>query len=345
MDIKEVRANAKERMKGFCRVCPVCDGRACAGETPGMGGIGTGSAFMNNVAALAGIRLNMRLIHEVKKPVTETEVLGFRLRLPVLAAPIGGTSFNMGGALSEAEYARAIGSGCREAGIVGCVGDGAPDELHEAGNAAITAEGGWGIPFIKPWEGEELERKMCRAAATGTRVLGMDIDAAGLIALARMGRPVSPKTCAELAAIVDRSHELGMKFVLKGIMTVEDAIAAERAGCDGIVVSNHGGRALDHTPGTIEVLPAIAAQVKGRMAVLMDGGIRDGLDVLKALAFGADAVLIGRPFCLAAVGGGSEGVKLTADHLYNQLVRSMVLTGCPSVREAGRHLVSTAHLA
>ena len=73
----------------------------------------------------------------------------------------------------------------------------------------------------------------------------MDIDAAGLIALARMGRPVSPKTCAELAAIVDRSHELGMKFVLKGIMTVEDAIAAERAGCDGIVVSNHGGRALD----------------------------------------------------------------------------------------------------
>lgn len=60
---------------------------------------------------------------------------------------------------------------------------------------------------------------------------------------------------------------------------------------------------------------------------------------------GADAVLIGRPFCLAAVGGGSEGVKLTADHLYNQLVRSMVLTGCPSVREAGRHLVSTAHLA
>ena len=144
MDIKEVRANAKERMKGFCRVCPVCDGRACAGETPGMGGIGTGSAFKNNVAALAGIRLNMRLIHEVKKPVTETEVLGFRLRLPVLAAPIGGTSFNMGGALSEAEYARAIVSGCREAGIVGCVGDGAPDELHEAGNAAIAAEGGWG---------------------------------------------------------------------------------------------------------------------------------------------------------------------------------------------------------
>lgn len=66
----------------------------------------------------------------------------------------------MDAALSEAEYARPIVSGCREAGIVGCVGDGAPDELHEAGNAAITVEGSWGIPFIKPWEGEELERKM-----------------------------------------------------------------------------------------------------------------------------------------------------------------------------------------
>ncbi|MFQ8735375.1 MAG: hypothetical protein ACLSAH_04410 [Bilophila wadsworthia] len=87
MDIKEVRANAKERMKGFCRVCPVCDGRACAGETPGMGGIGTGSAFKNNVAALAGVRLNMRLIHEVKKPVTETEVLDSGCACPCWPLP------------------------------------------------------------------------------------------------------------------------------------------------------------------------------------------------------------------------------------------------------------------
>lgn len=233
MDIKEVRANAKERMKGFCRVCPVCDGRACAGETPGMGGIGTGSAFKNNVAALAGVRLNMRLIHEVKKPVTETEVLGFRLRLPVLAAPIGGTSFNMGGALSEAEYARAIVSGCREAGIVGCVGDGAPDELHEAGECRhhrrrrlgdsvhqAVGRRGTGAQDV---QGRSHRNPCARYGHRRSR----------LIALARMGRPVSPKTCAELAAIVDRSHELGMKFVLKGIMTVEDAIAAERAGCDG----------------------------------------------------------------------------------------------------------------
>lgn len=342
MDIKEVRARARERMKGYCRVCPVCDGRACAGETPGMGGIGTGSAFRNNVSALAAVRLNMRLVHDVKQPVTETNVLGFDLRLPVLAAPIGGTAFNMGGSLTEAEYAQAIVSGCRAGGIIGCTGDGAPDELYKAGNAAIAAEAGWGIPCIKPWGGEELERKLRSAAEAGARVLLMDIDAAGLIALARMGRPVSPKTPAELAAIADRVHALGMKFVLKGVMTPADAVAAEHAGCDGIVVSNHGGRALDHTPGTIEVLPAVAAAVRGRMAVLMDGGIRDGLDVLKALALGADAVLVGRPYCLAAVGGGAEGVKLLTEQLHSQLVSGMVLTGCGSVREAGRHLVNMA---
>lgn len=86
MDIKEVRANAKERMKGFCRVCPVCDGRACAGETPGMGGIGTGSAFKNNVAALAGVRLNMRLIRGQEARHGNGGV-GFRLRLPCWPLP------------------------------------------------------------------------------------------------------------------------------------------------------------------------------------------------------------------------------------------------------------------
>lgn len=339
MDIQELRARARERMKGYCRVCPVCDGRACAGETPGMGGIGTGASFQNNIRALAAVQWNMRLIHEVKRPETETSLLGMTLRVPVLAAPVAGTAFNMGGFLDEAAYAAAVVSGCRTAGIVGCVGDGAPDELHQAGNAAIAAEGGWGIPFIKPWDGEELEAKIVRAAVTGARVLGMDLDAAGLIALARMGRPVSPKSPQELAGIVERVHREGMRFVLKGVMTPEDARAAERAGCDGIVVSNHGGRVLDHTPGTIEVLPAIAEQVKGRMAVLVDGGIRNGGDVLKALALGADAALVGRPYAMAAMGGGAEGVAEYTERLRNELLQAMLLTGCASVGEAGRHLI------
>lgn len=106
--MKEILENARKLMKGYCRVCPVCDGRACAGEVPGMGGLGTASAFKANLAALAAYRFNMRLVHDVKKPQIRTTILGKSLSLPVLAAPIGGVSFNMGGGVSEAAYIEAL---------------------------------------------------------------------------------------------------------------------------------------------------------------------------------------------------------------------------------------------
>ena len=84
----DFRETAKERMKGFCRVCPVCDGRACAGEVPGMGGLGTGSSFKANVDALAKLKFNMRTIHAATEPDTRTELLGLPLSMPVLAAVI-----------------------------------------------------------------------------------------------------------------------------------------------------------------------------------------------------------------------------------------------------------------
>jgi 4-hydroxymandelate oxidase len=91
-------------------------------------------------------------------------------------------------------------------------------------------------------------------------------------------------------------------------MCVEDAVAALNAGADAIVVSNHGGRILDHTPGTADILPEIVSAVKGKALILVDGGLRTGYDVLKMLALGADGVLIGRDIIRAAVGGGKEGV-------------------------------------
>lgn len=340
MEMKEIRAQARERMKGFCRVCPVCDGRACAGEVPGMGGLGTGSAFRNNISALDRVRLNMRLIHDVKHPSTETVVLGLPLRMPVLAAPVGGVAFNMGGQLTEEQYIEAIVSGCKESGIVGCTGDGVPPFIHESGFAAISKEQGWGIPFIKPWDSAELDEKLMKASRTGCSVIGMDIDAAGLITLARMGRPVAPKSPAELAAIVRRVHDMGMKFVLKGVMTKEDALIASRVGCDGIVVSNHGGRVLDHALGAAEVLPGITSLVRGRMAILVDGGIRAEGQHLEHIHTVADAVLLGRPFIIAAMGGEAEGVRTFAATLHDELVQAMLLTGCESVRETGLRLVS-----
>lgn len=337
--MKEVRENAKELMKGFCRVCPVCNGKACAGEVPGMGGLNTASAFRNNVEALAAVQLNMRLIHDAVQPDTSTTVLGVPLSMPVMAAPIGGVSFNMGGGITEEEYVDAILGGCKEQGVIGCTGDGVPPFIIDAGMDGIAKVDGHGIPFIKPWDSDELDQKLDRALASNCPVVGMDIDAAGLVTLRKMGRPVSPKTAAELKAIVDKVHAAGRKFVLKGIMTVVDAQLAVEVGADAIVVSNHGGRVLDHTPGGAEVLPEIADAVKGRITIMADGGVRDGFDVIKMLALGADVVLIGRPFSIAAVGGKADGVVKYIETLRGQLVQSMVLTGCKTVKDIGRHIL------
>ncbi|WP_167941952.1 alpha-hydroxy-acid oxidizing protein [Desulfobaculum xiamenense] len=337
--MKDVRARAREAMKGYCRVCPVCDGRACSGEVPGMGGLGTGSAFRANVTALAGVKLNMRLMHGAAQPDTATSALGLDFDIPVLAAPIGGVSFNMGGALSEDAYVDAILGGCRASGIVGCTGDGVPPFIIDAALGGIRKVDGHGIVFIKPWDGEELEQKLEAAFDTGARVFGMDVDAAGLITLRKMGRPVSPKTPEQLREIIAMVHAAGGKFILKGVMTVDEAELAITVGADAIVVSNHGGRVLDHTPGTAEVLPDIAEAVHGRICIIVDGGVRDGVDVLKMLALGADLVMIGRPFAVAAIGGGQEGVAAYVAALKAQLTQAMVLTGCANVAEADRRIL------
>jgi isopentenyl diphosphate isomerase/L-lactate dehydrogenase-like FMN-dependent dehydrogenase len=328
--MKEIRKTARDLMTGFCRVCPVCNGKACAGEVPGMGGLGTGSAFMANVQALAKYTFNMRLVHDITEPDTSTTLLGLKLSMPVLAAPIGGISFNMGGKRTEEEYITAIIDGCKQAGIIGCTGDGVPPFIHEAGFAAISAAGGHGIPFIKPWEDAELYEKLSKAENCGALILGMDIDAAGLITLRKMGRPVSPKSVDTLREIISK---IGAKFIVKGVMTPEDATLALEAGADAIVVSNHGGRVLDHTPGTAEVLPNIAAEMKGKLGIIVDGGVRTGADVLKMLALGADAVMIGRPFSIAAMGGLTEGVTTFIAALRTELMQAMVMTGTKSIEK------------
>jgi len=333
--MEDIRKAARDRMKGYCRVCPVCDGKACVGEVPGMGGIGTGAAFQANIRALAARRFNMRLIHDVVDPETRTEILGKRLDFPVLAAPIGGVSFNMGGKISENDYITAKLEGCMDKGILGCTGDGVPEFIHQTGFSVIKSMGGQGIPFIKPWDDPELFKKLELAADTGASVIGMDIDAAGLITLKFMG-PVTPKSPEKLREIIKTTPT---KFILKGIMTPDEARIAVEVGADAIVVSNHGGRVLDHTPGVAEVLPAVADAVKGRITILADGGVRTGADVLKLLALGADAVMIGRPFSIAVMGGLKQGVIQYIEQLKSELVQAMVLTGCTDVNTVDRSIL------
>ena len=138
-------------------------------------------------------------------------------------------------------------------------------------------------------------------------------------------------TVAELREIIEY---IKVPFILKGIMTVKGAQKALEAGAAGIVVSNHGGRVLDQCPATAEVLPEIAAALKGTgVKILVDGGIRTGVDVFKALALGADGVLICRPFVTAVYGGGAEGVKCYIDKLAGELADTMQMCGAHTLAE------------
>ena len=157
----------------------------------------------------------------------------------------------------------------------------------------LEKQGGNGIAIIKPWENANVIEKIKLAEKAGAFAIGMDIDACGLITLALHGKPVMPKTVEEIKEIVESTK---LPFILKGIMTADEAKLAVEAGVAAIVVSNHGGRVLDQTPGVADVLQEIVEEVKGKVIILADGGVRSGADILKMLALGADAVLIGRPF-------------------------------------------------
>lgn len=125
--------------------------------------------------------------------------------------------------------------------------------------------------------------------------------------------------------------QTSLPFVLKGIVTVEDARLCRKYGMDGIIISNHGGRQEGSGRGTLDVLPAIAAEIKGRMPVLLDGGIRRGSDIFKALALGADAVAVGRPYLWGLGAFGQEGVEKALALLQTELVRTMMYAGTPSL--------------
>lgn len=336
MNLKEVRQAAREKMKGYCRVCKTCNGIACAGEVPGMGGIGTGFAFTANILALADVRLNLRTIHDAKDPDISTNILGIDLSMPILSAPITGSEYNMGGAIPEAEYIRMAISGSKSAGTVGMCGDGGNPVFYTSGIEAIKEAGGCGIPIIKPRENLKVIEMAKQAEEIKAPAVGMDIDGAGLVTMTLMGQPVGPKNLGELKEIIS---SVAQPFIIKGIMTTDEAKLALEAGAAAIVVSNHGGRILDSTPGVARVLPAIAREMKGKITILADGGVRSGIDVLKYLALGADAVLVGRPVIIGAFGGGAEGVQLVLETMANELKQAMILTGCKDIKSINSSII------
>lgn len=336
MNYKEVLKNAKENLNGACRVCPVCNGKACMGEVPGMGGKGTGEAFTINISALSNYKINMRVIHDAKNPDTSTEIFGRKMSLPIFAAPVSGTSLNMGGKITEKDYISWVVSGCLDSEVYPMVGDSAVDTFLLDNLEVLKQNKGYGIAIIKPWENKNVIDKIKLAEEAGAFAVGMDIDAAGLITLALHGKPVGPKNLNEIKEIIKSTK---LPFILKGIMTPDEAELAVQAGVSAIVISNHGGRVLDQTPAVCDVLPEIAKRVKGKVTILADGGVRSGVDILKMIALGADAVLIGRPFVTASFGGQREGVSTYIETLRSELKSAMVLTGCNSIKDINGRVI------
>ncbi|WP_198419393.1 alpha-hydroxy-acid oxidizing protein [Geomonas terrae] len=339
--VADVLKVAREKMYPRCRVCPECDGVACSGEVPGMGGLDSGRAFRNNLQALAKYDLKMRTFHDVKKPDTSVTIFGAKLSMPILSGITGGVTYNMGlgGKVGEDEYAEGIIGGCVLAGTIGFAADGIGDPLatYETRLKTVAKYKGRAVAQIKPRSQADIIQRIRLIEATGAPFFAIDIDSAGRAARALPGQTVEPKTLEQLREIA-RSTKL--PFVVKGVMTPEEAVAAYKVGAAGIVVSNHGGRVLDHTPGTAQVLPAIADKVKGKMTIFVDGGIRYGADVLKMLALGADAVLVGRPLVRGSVGGGAEGVAAILKKMQDELVVAMTLTGTADVKKVSRDILA-----
>ena len=336
MTYQEILANARTCMGPYCKSCPTCNGLACKNTVPGPGAKGIGTGFIRNYQKWQELCVNMDTICENKPVDTSFELFGQKVDIPVFAAPVGAMTLHYGDKYNDLQYNDILVSACAEAGIAAFTGDGTNPAVMEAAAEALKKAGGCGVPTIKPWNMETIQEKLALVKAADPFAIAMDIDAAGLPFLKNLTPPAGSKTVDELKQVVELAEK---PFILKGIMTVSGAKKALEAGAKAIVVSNHGGRVLDQCPATAEVLPAIADAVGGRMTILVDGGIRTGMDVFKALALGADAVLIGRPFVNMVYGGGAEGVQVYVDKLKAELSDTMAMCGAHSLSDIKRSMI------
>ena len=336
MTYQEILANARTCMGPYCKSCPTCNGLACKNTVPGPGAKGIGTGFIRNYQKWQELCVNMDTICENKPVDTSFELFGHKVALPVFAAPVGAMQLHYGDKYDDLAYNDILVTACAQAGIAAFTGDGTNPAVMEAAAEALKKNGGCGVPTVKPWNMDTIRQKMELVKAADPFAIAMDIDAAGLPFLKNLTPPAGSKTVEELKEIAAMA---GKPFILKGIMTVNGALKALEAGASGIVVSNHGGRVLDQCPATAEVLPAIVDAVDGKMTVLVDGGIRTGMDVFKALALGADAVLIGRPFVNMVYGGGAEGVQVYVDKLKAELADTMAMCGAHSLADINRSML------
>ncbi|TLZ99744.1 MAG: alpha-hydroxy-acid oxidizing protein [Methanobacteriota archaeon] len=322
-------------------------------------------SLRRNREAFTKWALRPRVLVDVSRRDTSTSVLGQRVSMPILVAP---TAFH-GLVHPEGEVATARGAAA--AGTVMVVSAIATRELEEVAKAVAGPR--WFQLYV--WRDREVTAQLVkRAARAGYGAICLTVDTPLLgrrekdernaftlppgLSIANVrpagldGVPASERGSAfakYVAELLDPAVTwkdiawlrslTSLPIVLKGIMTAEDATLAVEHRVDGIIVSNHGGRQLDSTVGTLDALPDIVAAVQGRVEVFMDGGVRRGTDVLKALALGAKAVLIGRSALWGLALGGADGVRRVLEHLRGELELAMALTGRAALAQVDRSLV------
>ena len=317
-----------------------------------------GADDMRTVAANeAGYRafgIRERRLVDVSRVDTSLELFGSELASPILLAPVGFQGiFHAEGELATARAAAARGHRM----FVSSVSNSSVSEIAQAGGAEVWFQ-------LYPTTDRAVTRGLLeRAERAGCGVVALTVDTpvignreasattvqkmiAGSV---RMGNfeglgtfttVTDPSMTWDMVAWLRANTR--MKLVLKGIVTHEDAALAIEHGVDGVIVSNHGGRQLESDRATVACLPEVAETIHGRIPVLLDGGIRRGTDVFKALALGARAVCIGRPFCWGLAAFGRAGVERALELLQAELVRDMQLAGAPNLAAITRDCVSRA---
>jgi 4-hydroxymandelate oxidase len=318
------------------------------------GGSGDEVTLRANVAAFGRWLLRPRVLVDVASVSTATTVLGSPVSMPVLVA-----AFAMQGLLDpEGEVATA--RAARAAGTLFCV-----STVTTRAHAEVAAVGDaprWLQLYVLKDKQRTLDH-IAAARESGYSALALTVDSPYLgvrerdlrlgfevpadlplpyvkgtdpglaMTLAQQFQMTPSLTWRDLEWIASESQ---MPVVLKGLLTREDAVLAVENGAAGVIVSNHGGRQLDGAPASLEVLPEIVDAVSGRAEVLLDGGIRRGADVVKALALGARAVLIGRPHLYGLAVGGGAGVGRVLDLIMGEIDKTLGLLGVPRVADLDR---------
>ncbi|MDO9216581.1 MAG: alpha-hydroxy acid oxidase [Lacisediminimonas sp.] len=302
--------------------------------------------------ALADIRLMPRPLRKLRGGHTRLTLLGQELAHPILLAPVAYQRlFHPDGEVASAMAASAQGGQM----LVSSLASQPFDDIVRAASAG----GGTGPWFQLYWQGDRARtlRLLQRALAAGCTAVVLTVDAPIKQATLQLPDHISavnlepgepPATSgsavfdgwmAQAPAWDDLAWLRGqtaLPLLVKGLLHPDDAERAIAAGCDGIVVSNHGGRVLQCGPISIHALPAVVERVDGRVPVLFDSGIRNGRDVFAALAFGATAVLVGRPAIWGLAANGAMGVAHVVRLLRDELEMTMALTGCARLADISR---------